>query len=272
VLRERCHATRIRALVSGVNRFTAGRPCLHPVAALRAHGVRLLFLTNEPLRSRNVIAARLSEIGIPATAADVMTSASAVATTVGSLAGLRTRRALVAGPAALRDEMSAAGFHLVGCDNPGQAEVVVVAGHEGFDYRELRAATVAVRNGARLYATARDPVFPTPAGPEPATGAILAAIETAAGMPAVVVGKPEPIIFEIACQALAGCELIAVIGDSLMSDIAGANHVGLDAILVLTGTTDRADLAGAVAQPDLVLDSLASVPAAMSAEAEWLTS
>jgi 3-hydroxyisobutyrate dehydrogenase len=233
------------------------------IAALRANGTRVLFLTNEPLRSRSAIAARLTEIGIPATPADVMTSAAGVARTVGSLAGLRTRRALVLGPPALHDEISGAGFQLLECENAGQAEVVVVAGHEGSDYRELRAATAAVRNGARLFATGRDPVFPTPAGLEPATGAIVAAVETAGGTPAVVVGKPERIMFEIAQEALAGCERIAVIGDNLTTDIAGAKRAGLDAILVLTGMASRADVERVAIQPDLVLDSLALVPAAI---------
>jgi HAD superfamily hydrolase (TIGR01450 family) len=230
------------------------------IAALRAAGTRVLFLTNEPLRSRSAIATRLTEIGIPATAADVMTSAAAVAGQLGSLAGVQARRALVIGPPALRDEISAAGFRLLGCENAPQAEVVVAAGHDGFDYRELRAATAALRNGARLFATGRDPVFPTPAGLEPATGAIVAAIETAGGVPAVVVGKPEPIMFEIACHELAGCERIAVIGDNLTTDIAGAKRAGLDAILVLTGMADRVDLEWAAVMPDLVFDSLASIP------------
>jgi HAD superfamily hydrolase (TIGR01450 family) len=234
------------------------------VTALRADGIRVLFLTNEPLRSRTAIAARLTEIGIPATSADVMTSAAAAARTVASLAGLRTRCALVVGPPALRDEINGAGFRLLGCEDAARAEVVVVGGHDGFDYRELRAATAAVRHGARLFATGRDPVFPAPGGLQPATGAIVAAIETAGGMPAVVVGKPEPIAFEIACEALAGCNRIAAIGDNLTTDIAGAKHAGLDAILVLTGTASRADLERAVVRPDLVLDSLAAVPATLT--------
>jgi len=233
------------------------------IAALRARGIKVLFLTNEPLRSRGTIAARLTDIGIPATATQVMTSAAAAARTVGSLPGLLTRRALVLGPPALHDEISAAGFQLLTCENACQADVVVVGGHEGFNYRELRAATVAIRNGARLFATGRDPVFPTPAGPEPATGAVVAAIEAAGGRPAVVVGKPEPIIFDIAREALAGCQRIANIGDNLTTDIVGAKRAGLDAILVLTGTTDRAELERAAIQPDMVLDSLASVPTAI---------
>ncbi len=234
------------------------------ISALRANGTRVLFLTNEPLRSRSTLAGRLTEIGIPATTADVMTSASATAHAVGSLAGLRTRRALVIGPPALQNEISGAGFQLLAGQDADKAEVVVVGAHEGFDYRELQAATVAVRKGARLVATGRDAVFPTPAGLAPATGAVLAAIETAGGAPATVVGKPERIMFEIAREALAGCERIAVIGDSLTADIAGAKQAGLDAILVLTGTTGRAELEQAVIQPDLVFDSLAAFHAAVA--------
>jgi HAD superfamily hydrolase (TIGR01450 family) len=163
------------------------------------------------------------------------------------------------GSPALHDEIRQAGFRLVECEAAAQAEVVVIGGHEGFDYGELRAATEAIRNGARLFATGRDAVFPTRSGPWPATGAILAAVEAAGGERAVVVGKPERIMFEIACEALADCERVAVIGDHLIADIAGAKRAGLDAILVLTGTTSRNDLEKAVIPPDLVLESLAAL-------------
>lgn len=56
-----------------------------------------------------------------------------------------------------------------------------------------------------------------------------------------------------------------MIGDSLTADIAGGRNAELDTILVLTDTTDRADLRAATVQPDLVADSLASVPAAIAA-------
>lgn len=233
------------------------------IAALRANGTPVLFLTNEPGSSRSAVAIRLSDMGIPATADDVMTSAAALARVVGSLEGLAGRRAFVIGPPALHDEIKGAGFQLVSPEEARQAEVVVVGGHQGFDYGELRAATSAIRTGARLFATGRDAVFPTPEGPWPGTGAVLAAVETAGGVPAVVVGKPEPIMFEIACEGLAGCDRIAVIGDHLIADIEGAKRAGLEAILVLTGMTSRADLERAVIPPDLVLDSLAALPEAM---------
>jgi glycerol 3-phosphatase-2 len=79
----------------------------------------------------------------------------------------------------------------------------------------------------------------------------------------VVAGKPERIAFEMAREALTGCERVAVIGDHLGSDIEGARRAGLDAILVLTGVTSRADLERTTVQPDLVIESLAALPEAM---------
>ena len=233
------------------------------IAAVRANGIRVLFLTNEPGSSRSAFADRLTDMGIPATAADIMTSAAATARVVGSLEDLASRRAFVVGPPALHDEIKSAGFQLVSREEVRQAQIVVVGGHRGFDYAELRAATVAIRYGARLFATGRDAVFPTPEGPWPGTGAILAAVETAGGVPAVVVGKPEPIVFEIARGVLAGCERVGVVGDHLIADIAGAKRAGLGAILVLTGITSRVDLERAAIRPDLVLESLAALPGAM---------
>jgi 4-nitrophenyl phosphatase len=233
---------------------------------MRAKGVKIVFLTNEPSSSRASFAARLTDIGIPASSEDVMTSAAATARVLGSLDGLAARRALVVGPPALRDEIAGAGFDVVSPENARQANVVVVGAHEGFDYGELRAATDAIRNGARLYATGRDAVFPTADGMAPGTGAVLAAIETAGGAPAVVVGKPEPVMFEIAREALAGCERVAVVGDHLTSDIEGAKRAGLAAILVLTGTTSRADLERAIIRPDVVLESIAALPQVLGDE------
>lgn len=228
------------------------------IAAIRAKGTQVLFLTNDPRSSRSALAAALTQGGIPAKPADVMTSAAATARLLGSLNDFAHRTALVVGSAPLHEEVAAAGFRLVEPEDATEADVVVVGGHEGFDYRELRAATAAIRNGARLFATGRDAVFPTPDGSWPATGSILAAIETAGGRPAVVVGKPEPIVFGIAREALTGCERIGVVGDHLVSDVLGAKRAGLDAILVLSGVTTRAELERAIVQPDLVLESLAA--------------
>jgi glycerol-1-phosphatase len=246
------------------------------IAAVRANGTRVVFLTNEARRERSALAARLTAIGIPAAEPEVVTSGSVAGLVVAALDGLASRRALVLGPAALQHEVRAAGFELVGHEDAATAEVVVVGAHEGFDYAELRAATTALRARAadgtdspdgrggrggtvRLFGTSRDAIFPGQDGPWPATGAVLAAVEIAGGAQAQIVGKPERIMFETARTALPGCQRIGVVGDHLIADIAGARRAGLASILVLTGVTSRADLEHADIQPDLVLDSVAAL-------------
>ena len=237
------------------------------VRRLRADGVRTLFLTNDPGHTRAAQAERLSAIGIPASADDVLTASAAAAAFLSGQERLAGARALVVGAQALRDEFAAAGFQLVPPAKADTAQLVIVGGHPRFDYSEVRAATQAVGSGAELFATGRDPFVPTAHGREPATGAILAAIETASGVRATITGKPEPHMFAVARHLLSECAHIAVVGDNLVADIAGAKRAGLDAILVLSGATSADDLEGADIQPDLVLPSLAAFDASLAAPA-----
>jgi HAD superfamily hydrolase (TIGR01450 family) len=229
------------------------------IAYLRANGIRLLFLTNDPQSSAAAHAARLNAIGIPASRSDILTAAAATARYLAAHTALAGAELVAIGSAALHDELRAEGFHLLEPREARRARAVVVGGHDGFDYAELRVATTAVFAGAQLYATGRDAVFPTSDGPSPATGAILAAVETATGVRATVIGKPEPYVFEIARDALAPCERVAVVGDHLVSDIAGAKRAGFAAILVLSGTATEDEIEWAPIQPDLVLPSLAAL-------------
>jgi HAD superfamily hydrolase (TIGR01450 family) len=223
---------------------------------LRERGVRLLFLTNDPRGSRSEYAAQLRDLGIEVDESEIVTSASALASLLGEDAG---RSAYVIGSAALKAELAGAGLQLLEGEAGRDADVVAVGGHAGFDYGELRIAGQAVRRGARLYATGRDAVFPMPDGPWPGTGAVLAAVEVAAGKEATVVGKPEPFIFDHARSLLGDCKRVAIVGDNLDSDIAGGKAAGLTTILVLTGTATRADLATARVRTDVVLPDLAAL-------------
>ena len=104
----------------------------------------------------------------------------------------------------------------------------------------------AIRRGALFVATNRDPVYPGPDGQLMAgAGAMVAAIAAAAMRePDLVVGKPEPRLFEAAAE-VAGMELgdAVVIGDGITTDIRAANAVGARSVLMLTGVTTRDDLA-----------------------------
>ena len=98
-----------------------------------------------------------------------------------------------------------------------------------------------------------------PDGAWPGTGAVLAAVETAAGRRADrIIGKPEPAMYEAARDRLGPGRILAV-GDRLDIDIAGAAAAGLDSALVLTGATSRAAATGAQPAPSLVAESLAAL-------------
>jgi HAD superfamily hydrolase (TIGR01450 family) len=140
-----------------------------------------------------------------------------------------------------------------------RAEVVVFAGHDDFDFEELAGATNAVLRGAHLIATCRDPTFPRDDGLAPGTGALLAALETATGATAEIVGKPHAQIFRTALDRL-GAGRALVIGDRLDSDIAGARAAGLDGALVLSGGTSRGEaLASRDPKPVAVAATLAEL-------------
>nr|MBC8446305.1 HAD hydrolase-like protein [Chloroflexota bacterium] len=107
--------------------------------------------------------------------------------------------------------------------------------------------------GPGFTATNPAPTSPPGRGPVPGNGARLAALETAPGIPPVVVGKPEPRMYEEALLRMAARpETTAVIGDRLDTDIAGGVRAGLTTVLVLSGITTEADLAGSAVKPDLV--------------------
>ena len=227
------------------------------IDSLRARGVRIVFVTNDPRGSRAEYVVRLETLGIHAAESDIVTAGSALASFVREREGVGAK-VFVIGSSSLRTEMAQAGLDVI-VEDDHDADAVAVAGHDRFDYGELRAATRALHCGARLYAAGRDATFPMPDGPWPGTGSVLAAVEVAGGVSAQVVGKPEPFMFEIARSLLHGCRRIAIVGDNLDSDIAGGKRAGLTTILVLTGTSGRDELAVAELQPDLVLPSIADL-------------
>ena len=159
------------------------------------------------------------------------------------------------GDEGLRTALAAAGLTVLD-GTAARAETVVVGWDRGFDYAELATACVLIQRGASLVASNADASYPVEGGLVlPGAGAILAAIQTATGVNAEVVGKPNAPIFR-AALARAGGGRPLVIGDRLDTDIEGARRLGWDALLVLTGITTEDDLRGADPKPTYVAERL----------------
>jgi HAD superfamily hydrolase (TIGR01450 family) len=222
------------------------------VQALREAGVAIAFVTNDPAPSVETVVRKLWRLGFVASVREVVTVGAAVQHL---LAGERTGgSAFVVGSQALVDHVADAGLRIAnGTSFAGRADVVVVGGHRDLRYAELRDAARAVARGAELLATGRDATFPAADGPEPGTGAVLAAIETAAGRTADrIVGKPEPPMYAAALERLGGASRVLGIGDRRDTDVAGALAAGLDAALV-------GDALGEGPEPTLAAASLADL-------------
>ncbi len=228
------------------------------VEALRAAGKQLVFLTNNSARTPEQVAEKLRGLGIDAEGSEVLTSAEATAELLSREADGGARSAFVIGRDGLRSALSAAGIEVIDGDAT-DAAFVVVGWDQEVTYEALRRATVLVRGGARLIATNADASYPAPGGELwPGAGAILAAVETASGSKATVVGKPHRPLFETALSRV-GTRNALVVGDRIETDIAGAVAAGLDAAMVRTGAGAPSELVDHDALPVAILHDVGGV-------------
>lgn len=224
---------------------------------LHGAGKRIAFVTNNPAKPAAEYARRLGEAGVEVGPEAIVTAGEATA----GLAAASTPAggtALVIGAPAFHETIAATGLRLLEGEAGREADTVLVSGHRGFDYDELLTATLALQRGATLFATSRDPTLPMPGGAWPGTGAVLAAVETASGAEAVIGGKPEPHLFEMARERVGGGR-VAMVGDRISSDIEGGRRAGLATVLVLSGATSGEEAMVASPAPDLVVEDLAAL-------------
>ena len=226
------------------------------IAALRAAGRRVAFLSNKPLQTRGDYALKLARLGVPAQPDDVINS---------SLVLARHLRALdpgapvfVIGEPPMIAEMRAHGFEV---RDDERVRWVVIAFDRTFSYAKLNTALQAVKGGARLIATNPDRTCPVEGGEIPDCAGMIAAVEAVTGKQVeAVVGKPSPIILEVALAALGVPAAEAVmVGDRIETDIAMGKRLGLATILVLSGITRPGDPRIAALAPDHVLGSIREI-------------
>jgi HAD superfamily hydrolase (TIGR01450 family) len=231
------------------------------VARIREHA-STVFVTNDPRSTLEEIAANLDRIGVPTPASDVISSASATAE---AIAVERPGASVLSvGRSALGAELARVGIETIEPAEDARADVVAIGGSSDMSAELLRIAHAAVAGGGELWATNKDPVYPTARGIVPGTGAFVAAVEYSTGATARCPGKPHRGIFESVRNHL-GAELPIMVGDSLDADIAGAAGAGMASALVLTGRASRADLEGEPEPaPDFVFDDLTKLAAVLS--------
>ena len=243
----------------------------HAVEALndaRAQGVPAVYATNNASRTPGDVGTHLRRLGVDTEDRMVLTSSLVGAQHLADLLPAGARVLAVGGPG-VTVALEAVGLCAVdpAADaTAGEDPVAAVLQGYGPDVRarDRAQAAYAIEQGARWVATNLDLTLPTEFGIAPGNGSLVGAVRNAAGIDPEAVGKPGPMMYEMAADLLgthAGDTL--GVGDRLETDIAGAHAAGMDALLVLTGVHGPTELVGAPAgqRPRYVVADLRALAA-----------
>ncbi len=198
---------------------------LEAMRRLRASKLALRFVTNTTRSTRAAILAKLAGMGFAVDEREIFTAPGAVHRL---LAERALRPYLLIHPA-LRDEFA-------DCDVSHPNAVVLGDAGEAFDYAHLNRAFRLLLEGAPLIAMGDNRYFMEHDGLSLDIGPFVRALEYAADIQALVLGKPSAAFFHAALKGT-GCkpEEVLMIGDDALSDVGGALKAGLQAMLVKTG-------------------------------------
>lgn len=228
------------------------------VAALRARGFQVGFVTNTTSRSRRLLTERLARCGVSAEPAQICTALRAGASHLAA-DGLRRISALV--PEAALEDL--ADFEITE-QNPQAVVVGDLDNRWTFDI--LNRAFGHLMRGAELVALSRDRYWQTAEGLKLDCGPFVAALEYASGKQAVVCGKPSAEFYRTALASLGPWALerpheVLMVGDDLWGDIRGAQEAGLRACLVRTGKFREEVYARSGVAANHLVASVAELPA-----------
>jgi HAD superfamily hydrolase (TIGR01458 family) len=237
---------------------------IEAVTRLRQAGLAVKLVTNTTSRTRATIAATLARLGFPVTDQDILT---APVVTAAYLAEHHPgARCLLLNSGDIAPDLP--GIRLVPDDQPaGDPADVVILGGAGpeFGYAALNRAFGQVMGGARLVAMHRNLYWRTDHGLQLDTGSFLAGLERAAGVTALITGKPADAFFAAALSAVGTDPSAALmVGDDIEFDVLAAQRHGITGVLVKTGKYLPQTHQAASGPPDHVIESIADLPALLA--------
>lgn len=232
------------------------------VERIRARGAAVRFVSNNPTLRLGDYQAKLERLGLPVGPDELVTSL--VSTTRWLIRHRSDAVVFPIGEQPLVDALTEAGIAI--SEDPAEIDIVLASYDRGFAYRKLQIAFDALwfHKRATLMSTNPDRFCPFPGGRgEPDAASIVAAIETSTQVKLErTFGKPSELMAEMALAGLGVPPQDAImVGDRLHTDIAMGRRAGMDAALVLTGDSRRADIASVPEpeRPTQVLGSLAEL-------------
>jgi 4-nitrophenyl phosphatase len=238
---------------------------------LRDKNIPFILATNNASLTPQQYVSKLAGMGVTVELKEIMTSAMATALYMAEQMDPAQTRVYVVGEDGAEQALIEQGFTLTGLyeidgENSKGADVVVCGKDHSLTWDKLATATLNIRAGAKFIGTNADNTLPTERGLTHGNGAILAALETATGVSPIIIGKPEPIMYQQAISRL-GVDLAQTIaiGDKLETDILGAVRTGIRSLMVLTGVSTEADLKNLDYQPTWIMPDIRAITEALKA-------
>jgi len=235
---------------------------LELLSALRATGRQYLFMTNNSSKSVEDYVKKLNGMGIAATREDFMTSSQATAFYLHKLH--EGRKLYVCGTESLKEELRREGFTVTA--DIDEVECIVMGFDTELTFQKLHDVSylLLTRPDIPYIATNPDYVCPTEFGSVPDCGSVCDMIYNATKKRPVVIGKPSPLMPELAMEKLGvSKEETCVVGDRIYTDVKSGLNAGITGILVLSGETTRQILAESPDKPHLVLEDASEILSAI---------
>jgi 4-nitrophenyl phosphatase len=228
------------------------------VDALRAAGLNLLFLSNNPIKNGEQYVRRLRNMGLEV--AEGEACSAGVVTTEYLVENHSTDEIFLIGHDGLHDQFLDANLPVT--DEPKAADVVVASWTPEFDFADMHDALDASDGEITFLGTDPDRTFPLQKDSlVPGSGAIIGSVAAAMGTePEKILGKPSDAALQAALDRLqvdpAEC---LIVGDRLDTDLRMGANAGMTTVLVLTGVSDRSDIADSDVDPDYVIENLGEI-------------
>ena len=229
---------------------------------LKATGRKYLFMTNNSSKSVEDYIKKLAKLGIPSTRDDFITSSQATAYYLKQHHW--GQKLYVCGTRSLKRELEMEGFTVT--ENVDEVECIVMGFDTELTFQKLHDVSylLLTRPDLPYIATNPDLVCPTEFGSVPDCGSVCIVIKNATGREPVVIGKPSPLMPELAMERLGMAkEVSCVIGDRIYTDVKSGLNAGITGILVLSGETTLEILESSEDKPHMVLQDAGEILAAL---------
>ncbi len=221
------------------------------LSVLRNKGIKYYYLSNNSSRSKTDYVSKLEHLGIPASTEEIILSTDGV---IDFLLSRKIDKTYVVGTQSMKDMFIHAGIE-VDSQNP----TYIILGYDTeLNYLKIKTAALFLQKKIPMLATHKDLVCPTQEGLIPDVGAIMALFKKATGKsPEKIFGKPnKEMLDHIIKRHEVTANNLVIIGDRIYTDMEMANRIGCDFILVLSGETQKEDVAKLITKPTLIVNNL----------------